>query len=297
MSNLKTTIPKSDQVKDRLSLLLINTEEPSILIDENLAILSFNKQFEKQYFTHFGIHAVNGDSILNYSQQNKVEELKKIYEGVFCGKIYESELEIVFPSKAKHTFLIKFKPAYDENEKIIAAFVTSADITEKIKLLENQRLIEKRFQALIENSNEIIISTNSEGEVIYVSPSAERILGFNPKEIMDKSCFLAMHPNQAEESKEVLRQLIKYPGVNIPRINRFLHKNGNYVWVEGTVINLLNDPNVGAIVSNYRDITQKIIAEKQKEYDKRDKEALINNTEDLIWSVTKDYKTSYIQKH
>jgi light-regulated signal transduction histidine kinase (bacteriophytochrome) len=34
-----------------------------------------------------------------------------------------------------------------------------------------------------------------------------------------------------------------------------LCKDGKYIWGQGSVINLLNDPNVNAIVANYRDIT------------------------------------------
>jgi diguanylate cyclase (GGDEF)-like protein len=47
---------------------------------------------------------------------------------------------------------------------------------------------------------------------------------------------------------------------------RFMHKSGTWVWLEGFAQNLLHDPSVGAIVINYRDITQRKATEKQLEY-------------------------------
>jgi len=42
-------------------------------------------------------------------------------------------------------------------------------------------------------------------------------------------------------------------------------KNGNYIWVEGTITNLLGDKNVKGIVSNFRDISERKENELQRE--------------------------------
>ena len=41
------------------------------------------------------------------------------------------------------------------------------------------------------------------------------------------------------------------------------HKDGSWRWLEGTQRNLLEEPSVGAIVNNYRDITGRKQAEEQ----------------------------------
>jgi PAS domain S-box-containing protein len=119
------------------------------------------------------------------------------------------------------------------------------------------KVAETRFRALIENAGDIIAMTDKEGNVIYASPALEKITGFTLEDMKGKPSFAIMHPDQIEDSKAVLKKLLENPGVPIPRSNRFLHKNGHYVWLEGTVINLLHDPNIAAIVSNYRDISEK----------------------------------------
>ena len=53
----------------------------------------------------------------------------------------------------------------------------------------------------------------------------------------------------------------------------------------------LNESNeiIGVFVTA-ADVTEKKKAEEQKEFERRDKEALINSTEDMIWSVSSDYR-------
>jgi light-regulated signal transduction histidine kinase (bacteriophytochrome) len=56
---------------------------------------------------------------------------------------------------------------------------------------------------------------------------------------------------------------LQNPGTVYFRTNRFKCKNGKYIWAEGTVINLLHDENVRAVVSNYRDVTERKEAEQK----------------------------------
>lgn len=122
---------------------------------------------------------------------------------------------------------------------------------------------ERRFRALVENVGDIIFLADKDGKVVYVSPAIEKVIGYTSDEIIGKQAYWLIHPDYVEESKQILKELLNNPGVSIPRSNRFLHKNGNYVWVEGTVINLLNDESIQAIVSVYRDISERKKSEEE----------------------------------
>lgn len=278
-----------DHFHQKLTLLMLNTEDPLLLVDTNLNIVTFNEPFKNQYQIFFGTEVLKGTSILNYTHPERLENLKKIYKEVFDGRSHETEIEFNLLENHVTTILNKFKPALDENGIIIGAFISSIDITEKKRLLEIQRLSEKRFQALIENTNEIISLSNLEGNVLYVSPAIEKITGFTPKEITDKTYFIKIHPDQVEDSKKILGQLIKNPGVSIPRVHRLLHKEGHYVWVEGTVINLLDNPDVGAIVSNFRDVTEKRTAEEKLKRSESTLKAIFNSTTEAFILLDENY--------
>ncbi len=267
----------------KFELLMRNTEEPFVLIDTNYTIITFNEQFKNQYFKYFGKEFLKGDSILEYAQPHRVDLLKKMYLDVFNGQTFQSEIEIPFPDNSKRTFLNKYKPALNEDGKIMGAFISSSDITGKLIFEGLQKTTEKRFQALIENASEIISLTNKEGNIIYVSPSLSKITGYSFDELIDVKHFVdKMHPDEKKDSKTMLEEVLKNPGVPIYRLNRIIHKNGGIIWMEGTVTNLLHNENVQAIVSNFRNITEKKEAEEKLKESENTLRTIFDNIEEGI---------------
>jgi PAS domain S-box-containing protein len=102
--------------------------------------------------------------------------------------------------------------------------------------------------------------------------------GYQLQELLGRSLFNIMHPAQLVEAKMAFESMLENPGVPMPRINRFIHKNGSYVWVGGMAINLLHDENVKAVVSNYRDITQQREAEQLIKQSESNLKAIFDNT-------------------
>lgn len=136
-------------------------------------------------------------------------------------------------------------------------------VKQKEAALEEVMRKEERFRTLIEHGADMISLIDKSGTILYVSPGIEKITGFTPDEIVGSEIFSLLLMEQVGETKKILFELLNKPGIPIRRVNRFKHKTGGYVWLEGVVINLLDDENVQAIVSNYRDITERKEAEEQ----------------------------------
>ena len=86
------------------------------------------------------------------------------------------------------------------------------------------------------------------------------------------------------------------PGIPQNVTFRMLHKNGHYIWVEGLIINLLNDKNIHAIVFNFRDITEFKLATDDiiaREYQYRN---LINRISDGFIALDNNACITYINK-
>ncbi|MBC7829023.1 MAG: PAS domain S-box protein [Chitinophagaceae bacterium] len=120
---------------------------------------------------------------------------------------------------------------------------------------------EQRFKALLENSIDAISLADHEGAIIYQSPSVERLTGYSPEDRKNKQTLDFIHPADQRMGRKILSDLLLNPGASVPVIFRFLHKEGKYIWIEGTVTNLLSDKSVQAVVFNFRDITEKKLAE------------------------------------
>lgn len=136
--------------------------------------------------------------------------------------------------------------------------------------LEQQREIyitelikkEKRYSALIENSADAVVILGLDGKPNYVSSSIQRVLGYNEQEAMQLSFFEILHPEDIEHAQTVFADCLSKPELPIKgSTSRIKHKNGNWVWLESTITNMLHDPDINGIVDNFRDISDRKLAE------------------------------------
>ncbi|HZV69527.1 MAG TPA: PAS domain S-box protein [Saprospiraceae bacterium] len=122
---------------------------------------------------------------------------------------------------------------------------------------------EDRFRALVENNQDVIALLDEKFEPVYRSPSAMRYTGWTEEERKNMTTLSLIHPDDLSNVKELMQQVLISPAKAVHLTYRIKHKNGNYIWLEGIVTNMLHDPNLSGIVTNFRDIT----ARKQAEED------------------------------
>jgi PAS domain S-box-containing protein len=123
------------------------------------------------------------------------------------------------------------------------------------------RASEIRFRRLIENAPDAISLLDDTGRLTYASPSTERVLGYKPQEVIGANPADATHPDDLGNLLTLLADLIENPGKVITTQYRFKHKDGSWRWLESTLMNLLGEPGIQAIVFNYRDISERKHAE------------------------------------
>jgi len=137
--------------------------------------------------------------------------------------------------------------------------------SERTRLLRALSESEERFRALIENSRDGVVMTDPTGTVIYASPSAAQSGGWMPDEMRGRSFIQTVHPDDHERLHADRARLLATPGTVVEGTYRFLHRRGSWVWIEVVEQNLLHHPSVGAIVTNFRDVTDRKNAERNLE--------------------------------
>lgn len=290
-STIIADITERKKTAGYMSLLINNTAEAFVLIDKDLLIGSFNIQFQRLYFHYFGILVKEGQNILDYAQPERKEIVREVYQRVLKGAEEFTEINIAAPGGEQKCFALRYSPAKDLHQTIVGAFVTIADVTEKKKTEEKLAASEKRFRSLVENSADAVVVFTNEGKPLYISPSIKGILGYTDVEALQLDLFSVSHPDDLNTILQLWHQVLNNPGVPIKvQPARFLHKDGSWRWLEKTATNLLHDPAVNGIVDNFRDVTEKVNAEELREFDLINQNALINTTNDLIWSVSNELK-------
>ncbi len=139
---------------------------------------------------------------------------------------------------------------------------TYRDVTEKV--LAKKELINSKdfFRLLTENNTEGMSVINSDGVLIYRNPSSKNINGFTFEDMVGKNTFDYVHEDDIQMLKNQLAKALEKPG-NIVNVSyRGYHKNGKLLYYEGTIKNMLHSPIINGFIINYRDVTNRIKAEK-----------------------------------
>jgi PAS domain S-box-containing protein len=147
---------------------------------------------------------------------------------------------------------------------------------------------QKRMHSLLENASEVISIYDENGIVQYVSPSVKNILGYEMDEMLGT--------NRFERGESILMEAFKELIVN-PKITktfeyRYEKKNHGIVWLETTGRNLIDNPAIGGIIFNTRDITVRKVAEEAQRMS-GEMQALSENSPDMILRLSPDGKFFY----
>ena len=184
-------------------------------------------------------------------------------------------------------------PTLDENGKLVRFDGLNRDITEKKNAEEALLNSEKKFRALIENNKEVLSLSDADRKITYVSPSIKTVLGFDPEELIGVDSSTLMHPDEVAEAQAMRASLQQGTGAYGTKMLRLRHKDGSWRWVEMTGTNKLADPAINAMVTNFRDVTEKKNAEEALLNNEKRFRALIENSEDGIVLTDNDHNVIY----
>jgi PAS domain S-box-containing protein len=152
-------------------------------------------------------------------------------------------------------------PLKSPSGEVYGQVVISLDVTERMEAEKALRESDERFRALIQNSHDVVQLLSAEGVILYESPSVARVLGYAPEEMIGRRAADFVHPEDVGPRLEGFRQAVGSGGAASTAEIRIRHKDGSWRWIESTGRSLLDDPAVRAVVVNFRDVTDRKLAE------------------------------------
>lgn len=170
---------------------------------------------------------------------------------------------------------------WDPNEKL--EYSVARDATEIKKAEEKIKNNEKRFRTLLQNSTDGLTLLTADWNVIQRSSSALKILGLCASETSGKLRLDLIHPDDVPVIEDTCNRVKENSGDIITIEFRLLKPDGDYKWIEATFHNQLQEPAVGAIVINFRDITGKKLTEIALEKSEAKYRSLFNLSPIPMW--------------
>ena len=151
------------------------------------------------------------------------------------------------------------KEATAERERLLAAERAARAAAERAAAaLEGS---EARFRALIEHASDAITVVDAAGTTLYASPSYERVYGIPAERRVGTSAFDRVHPEDRPALAAAFGALVATPGGTATAEFRVQHGDGEWRHVSAVGQNRLDDPAVGGVIVNSRDVTARLRAE------------------------------------
>jgi diguanylate cyclase (GGDEF)-like protein/PAS domain S-box-containing protein len=141
------------------------------------------------------------------------------------------------------------------------------DITERKRTEEALRESEALFRLLADNASDLITLINPDGVIVYASPSARVVLGYEPEELVGRSFYDFLDTAETDPAvvqaahQQVLAQDEPGPAVVLSALRK---KDGTTVVVEATS-QAVTDAQTGEVVeirAAARDVTKRVRAER-----------------------------------
>lgn len=160
------------------------------------------------------------------------EDLEKEGQGENHDRVVTVELDLYKKDGSMLTFNNSINVIRDCKGKMIGFQGISRDITEQKHLGEMLHQSEERFRSIVETINDWIWEVDSNGCYTYASPGVVLLLGYEPGEIIGKTPFDFMPPDEAQNVRKKFGEIMTNftPFTGLENIN--IRKNGERVLIE-----------------------------------------------------------------
>jgi len=248
--------------KEQLTLFVEHSPASLAMFDTKMKYIATSRRWLNDY--NLGSQDIIGKT--HYEVFPEIgQEWKEIHQRCLEGAIERREEDSFTRLDGKTDWLRwEIRPWHKSTGEIGGIIMFTEVITERKNAEIKLEQSEEKNRALVENITDGIILIDENSKAIYRSPATQRITGYTFDEVKDKEIFEFVHPDHLASCLGFIQKTYANPGIAFQHQFRIQHKEGHYIWVEGTLINLLHVKSINAFILNYRDITERKKLEEQQ---------------------------------
>lgn len=254
-------------LKSRADVFAIfnNTEDAYTLVDSDYRVIAFNRKAAETVMQNVGKSFAEGVSMVDFLPPHRVDNFYKQVEQARSGKTVQYEAEYDTLSLGKKWLHVRVIPVPTGDNGSMRFIFLARDFTKEKKAETALKEKEERFRALIENSGDMFTITDALNTIKYASPNIEKFLSNEEGQISRATFDTLIHPDDREEYGRIYRKVSVSESLLFHFKLRMSLRKDYWIWVEGTITNLTHIPSVNGVVTNFRDVTEKIRTEEELE--------------------------------
>jgi len=289
----------------RLRSLIDNTEEAISMLDEEGRVIEWNQSSER-------ISGISKDDALgmymwdlifrmapphhqNIEHRDRIEQA--IRSSLSTGEPAFSGPRIFTATRPDGAKIITRQRIFPQITNQGYQFGSiSHDITEETVAKEALRESEERFREMTERSSDLIVILDTNMIPIYVSPSAEEILGYKPEELIGKLPEFATSTIFCQNGPDLLNTIqMTMNGVKVENKEiQACKKDNTHIFVSFSVVPTVHGGIIDGVQVSMCDITkakqfETALRESQERY-----RLLADNVCDIIWTADESMHFTYV---
>lgn len=174
-------------------------------------------------------------------QEDTEDLIKELLE-----KQFVTNREVRMRKKSGETLIALVSIVFIQLKGETVQLTFAINITERMLSDLNLKISEEKYRLLAENSADIIWMINPEGNYNYVSPSIEKLLGLNPRDILNKPAVSILPPSHRQNFEMQLKTTLERIGKGETDISSEIvememkNKDGTSIWTETLVKPIFN---------------------------------------------------------
>jgi PAS domain S-box-containing protein len=283
------------ETTEYLRNLLDYANAPIIVWDPEFRITRFNHAFER--LTGRTEQEVIGKNLSFLFPETSRDASLEMIRKTLAGERWEVvEIPILHPSGETRIVLWNSANIVDPGGTIISTIAQGQDITDRKRAEEALKKNEQKFQTLADYTYDWAYWMDTDFNVIYTSPSCERITGFAPEGFTGNPDLTVtiMHPDDRElfiRHRSEVHDRQEHGELEF----RIIHRDGSIRWIGHVCRPIIDSAGhfFGTRVSN-RDITDRKTIEKQREALIRELGQKNAELERFTYTVSHDLKSPLI---
>jgi PAS domain S-box-containing protein len=295
------TIYSLRKLKKQLSYTELENDQMQSLLQ---TVKERTEKLEASELNYRTVLEKNADALVVVDGNNTVQFINPAAESLYgqsaekllgrssrfpMAQIQDIEVEIIDPEGKRVLAEMRVIETIWKEKK--AWLASLRDITMRKQAREALRQKEEYFQLLIENSSDIITVIDVKGEILYDSPSVERILGYRHGDLVGQNIFHFVHPDDTAHLMGIVKKGSEELGKTIVVEFRFRHRDGSWRMLESLGRGHLNHSGTVIGIINARDITMRKQAEEVLKKANEELKKLDQMKSDFVSKVSHELRT------
>lgn len=199
------------------------------------------------------------EAVLDRTDPADAEAARSALDTLRASLVLDTTVRVHCPDRALRWLRFRSEPTSEDVVGVIE------DVTQQTNERERLRKRDDEYHVITDYALDMIMRTDIDRQIRYISKSSERVLGLSPSQMLGQAARGGIHREDREAVDRSYDEIIRESGSSTATF-RVRHRDGHWVWIEslGRAIHDRSSGAVKEVLYVMRDVSRRVEAEEQE---------------------------------